>query len=262
MPLILGDLIPRLGIYCSFDERPDTPELGTGTEAKLTEVFRRLDAIEAQVFRPERTRASPPPAAQLPHTSNLEMSGVQNWQLNPALLQPSYIPMIVQMNLMQLVEESSISMQEVTEKYFQTIHNWMPMIAKECFLGALENPPFPDPHSKITILLYAFYLVTSSPADDVTSAEQSRLYLIVKYQFSLQLSLGEPSIELIQAGVLIALYEHIQNIPHKAYVTIGNCVKLANLYGFHNSSLSRFAGATVLIEEKVRTWRAIVMVNR
>jgi hypothetical protein len=225
-------------------------------------VFRRLDAIEAQVFRTERTRASPPPATELPHTSNSETSGAQNWQLNPALLQPSYIQMILQMNLIKLIEESGISVHEVTQKYFQTIHNWMPMISKEHFLGAMEKHPLPDPHSTLSILLYALYLVTSCPEDDVTSTEQSRLYIIVKYQYSLLLSLGESSIELIQAGVLIALYEHVQCIPHRAYVTIGNCVRMANLIGFHNPSLYRCVGANVLVEEKIRTWRAIVMVNR
>lgn len=44
--------------------------------------------------------------------------------------------------------------------------------------------------------------------------------------FAQLVALGEPCIELIQAGVLIALFEHLQCVGDRALTTLGICMRL------------------------------------
>jgi hypothetical protein len=110
-------------------------------------------------------------------------------------------------------------------------------------------------------------LVISNPfeSDNGLSPTESHLYLTTKYQFSLFLSLSCPSIEMVQAGILIALYEYAQGATDMSYVTIGSCATLAYLLGLHQASHtpSIMTGENQRVdEERNCTWWAIVALDR
>jgi hypothetical protein len=58
------------------------------------------------------------------------------------------------------------------------------------------------------------------------SLEESAWYLACKSFFGQYVALGSPKIELMQAGVLIALFEHLQSIGDRALTTLGICTRL------------------------------------
>lgn len=82
--------------------------------------------------------------------------------------------------------------------------------------------------------------------------------IIAQVQGSLQ-----PSTSLIQATLLLAIYEYANGRPADALVTIASCARMAYAIGLHNSSRYELNGASrVEIEEAGNTWWGIVILER
>ncbi|KAL1964574.1 hypothetical protein VTN77DRAFT_6871 [Rasamsonia byssochlamydoides] len=250
----------RLSMDCSYGELSDPPE--TGPESKFEEIFRRLDRIEAHVFRSEQHQAaaltSQPANSLATAASEAEKSRMEKWQLNPAFITPSYMKFLLGINTMRTLEENRTNPREVGHKYFRTIHRWMPIVSEEKFSRGLEGVHRMEPTAEFALLVLSMFLVTANPSafKDGVSRADSSLYRICKYQYSLFLSLGEPSIDFIQAGLLIAFFEHVQCVADRAYVTVGSCARMAYLLGLYETS------QRAQLEERNTTWWAIIMMDR
>ena len=59
-----------------------------------------------------------------------------------------------------------------------------------------------------------------------SSLKDSAWYVACKSFFAQHVALNEPCIEVIQAGVLIALFEYLQCIGDQALITLGICTRL------------------------------------
>lgn len=146
--------------------------------------------------------------------------------------------------------------------YFQSVHKWMPVISQRLFyqrMTEFSKTKRPD----FAVLLLSVCLLIRYAATDTG---KDPLYKIVKGDFwQLTLSL-EVSIELIQAGVLIACYEHAFGMVGAAYRTIGLSARMGSWMGLHNQRLEADfpKDSDVWLEnaERYNLWWGIVIRDR
>ncbi|GFF86505.1 hypothetical protein IFM47457_07178 [Aspergillus lentulus] len=145
-------------------------------------------------------------------------------------------------------------------QFFQHIHQWMPFISKKRFYDMYLQPTFhtrPD----VVLLLLALKLITTLPPAGARGPRTPlydavrRFYVEVEDAFS---------ILVLQAGVLVALYELGHGIYPAAYLSIGACARYAHGLGINVSRTvpSRRVLTLVEVEERRRVWWAIVILDR
>jgi hypothetical protein len=145
-------------------------------------------------------------------------------------------------------------------RFFKHIHQWMPFISKKRFYDLYLQPSF---HSRpdVALLLLALKLITTFPPAGSRSP-RTVVYNAIKH-FYLRLE-GCFSILVLQAGVLIALYELGHGIYPAAFLSIGTCARYAHALGINVSRTvpSRRVLTLVEVEERRRIWWAIVILDR
>ncbi|ETS75208.1 hypothetical protein PFICI_13692 [Pestalotiopsis fici W106-1] len=84
--------------------------------------------------------------------------------------------------------------------------------------------------SDIALLLLAMKLITSQPQRGFAASE-NYLYTASKRYAALLENVGTTSIVYLQAILLISLYEYGQGVYPAAYMTVGQCIRYAELLG-------------------------------
>lgn len=147
----------------------------------------------------------------------------------------------------------------VTSNYFRTIDVWLPVITSEPCLKRLETITT-DNNVELASLLLAMFLVTRPPSPRSGAKEmQTPLYFDTKTLYAFLVNTGRSSIEIIQAGFLISLYEIGHGLTEAAQVTMIYTSRLATktkIRQYRNSS------ANVSNTEFGRLWWGIVTLDR
>ena len=146
--------------------------------------------------------------------------------------------------------------------FFQHIHSWMPFISKKRFYDLYLPSPFQS-RSDVVLLLLSLKLITTLPP---TSPRNPRtpLYHTVKH-FHLQVQDSSVfSLPVLQAGVLLALYELGHAIYPAAFLSVGACARYGHALGINcsGSLQTRRVLTLVELEERKKTWWAIVILDR
>jgi hypothetical protein len=150
--------------------------------------------------------------------------------------------------------------------YFRTFHKTLPIINKEVFRLKIENSTS-DSHFS-TLLLSMFLITQLTPQvnpDSLSNFGEQELYPTVKSIYSLLQSTGKVSMELVQAGVLVACYEHCQALHQDAWLSIGACVRMGHLMGLHTvlrKMLPIEQDERNMLEMKRCLWWGIVVIER
>lgn len=147
-------------------------------------------------------------------------------------------------------------------KFFEHVHSWMPFISKKRFYDLYLPSPFQS-RPDIVLLLLALKLITTLPP---TSPRNPRtpLYHAVKH-FHLQVEGSSVfSLPVLQARVLLALYELGHAIYPAAFLSAGACARYGHALGINcsGSLQTRRVLTLVEVEERRKTWWAIVILDR
>ncbi|KPM34772.1 hypothetical protein AK830_g11802 [Neonectria ditissima] len=148
--------------------------------------------------------------------------------------------------------------------FFESIHSWMPIISKRRFHTHLLNP-LSCRQTELSLLAICMKLYCSPPPE--YSDGRTELYMIAKqFHFEVETA-GLLSIHVLQAGIVIALYEIGQAVYPAAHLSVSACARYAaalgidklglNLMGYGNRSRS-----WTEIEEMRRVWWAVLMLDR
>jgi hypothetical protein len=237
-------IITRLVIDCSYPdpERPNESDAANeAVEARFDEIFDRLKAIEAHVFPPE-----PMPQSHDSHSGqqqslmNLAQShGIENpnpinWALEPGTLKPQYLSLMLWQSVFATLDEHKTTLNDITRTYISRTNRWLPMIS--LFRYHKEFALFNQVRSSdnFLLLVLAIHLLNSPRTEHppCDSLAESPWYRKCKYMFSQFVAFREPGVELIQAGMLIAVFEFNHCVENRALTTLGICCRLAYLLDF------------------------------
>jgi hypothetical protein len=136
------------------------------------------------------------------------------------------------------------------EVYFGTFHHALPIISKEVFYWQLENN---SSDSHFSTLLLSVYLITHlTPQPGSIPAESlEQLYPTLKSIYSLLQSTGKISVELVQAGVLIASWEHCQALHRDAWLT---STSSRNFCSWHLETFFHYSSIIVSQHRVIQKW--------
>ncbi|TFB00150.1 hypothetical protein CCMA1212_008224 [Trichoderma ghanense] len=153
---------------------------------------------------------------------------------------------------------SVVDIQATSAQFFKSVHTWMPIISKPQFCANLL--------SRLTYKRAELYLLVLSMK--LCCARQTTrnnpLYQTVKQlHFKIETS-GVLSVPVLQAAILVALYELGHGIYPAAFLSVGSCAQYATALGIDKSILLSNSPKAQWIEEEEhrRIWWAILVLDR
>lgn len=124
-----------------------------------------------------------------------------------------------------IIEQGGNTIDVSCRAYFEHVHRWMPVISPELFNEDLESSET-SPKADFSLLVLCIHLMIQVPAGDPRAIElQDSLYLTTKCLYVYLQAILPPSISSLQAGLLIATFEHASGLCPEAYMTIGGCAR-------------------------------------
>ncbi|MCJ1479647.1 hypothetical protein MMC13_008333 [Lambiella insularis] len=173
---------------------------------------------------------------------------------------------MIHMQVGQVISTHGKYVDEISLRFFQGIHRWLPVISRQRFQDRLISFRGP-PTAEFSLLLLSMCLITSQPSADSrgTIKDQENLYLTTKMLFAHVQTVLPTSTSLAQALLLIANYEYGHGLNDAAYVSIGICARMGFAVGLHKTMLNRNSreDETWLQREEERNlWWGILLSER
>jgi hypothetical protein len=165
-------------------------------------------------------------------------------------------------------QNDSSRIRSIAYNFFDSIHWWMPVISKRGFFAHLLNP-LSQRRSELSLLIICMQLCCEPDLGSATGTLDAKtLYHNAKrLHFEMEAS-GVFSLRILQAGILIALYELGQAIYPAAYLTVGSCARYATAIGVDqlrdDNTSSGYGSSRTLseVEERRRAWWIILFLGR
>jgi hypothetical protein len=146
--------------------------------------------------------------------------------------------------------------------FFNTVQSWMPIISKTRFYDHYLHP-LSQPRADLALLFLCMKLIISMPPKH-TKNPQTAIYFAAK-QFYLEVeTAGIFSIQVLQAGLLISLYELGHAIYPSAFLSIGVSARYSCALGINGNATSQISKPSTWVEQEEtrRVWWAIVILDR
>lgn len=221
-------IIYRLGVKCTYLKSPETSRTGAGLA----------------------TSPKFPPAPTSLWSSLQSLS--RDDQITSQAL-----------GLLSEVPEKGGDVDTLYDTYFCTFHESLPIIDKDVFYGQLRHEPTTSHFATLLLSMIVVAHLSSRTAD--TAQIPHAVFPVLKGIFSLLQATGKVSVELIQAGVLIASYEFCQALGQDAWLSIGASARMGHVLGIHETikiQSPKGEFCRVRIATKRCLWWGIVVVER
>ncbi|KAJ5606085.1 C6 transcription factor [Penicillium lagena] len=146
--------------------------------------------------------------------------------------------------------------------YFATIHLWFPVIQEQIFRRRLSQLQHTPRAETALLFLTVSLIMTGETGINGGDDYQSQLYYLCRYLFSFLQSVRPPSLELVQVGLLLVLYELGSARFQAASLNIGTCARLGYVLKLNTDpqegqDYSSWAEA----EERRRVWLGTYMLD-
>ncbi|BCR89577.1 fungal specific transcription factor domain-containing protein [Aspergillus chevalieri] len=240
---------------------------------KINELQRRISELEKCVVQSSSQKLCTPSRTEehsrIPCTKPLPSPdlSVQAYYLDSELWSSCRFPDYAKTNIfapeqISRILGSQFDIDVMKTHYFESIHTWMPIVSKIRLNRLVQRTEGPC-KADIALLLLCMKLVQEVTHEQQT--EPSELYVIAK-QFSSELELkGILTLRMVQAGLLLSVYELGHGIFPAAFTTISYCARQGVALGLHNKSAPQFLGGPrswVEWEERQRVWWMVVILDR
>jgi hypothetical protein len=167
-------------------------------------------------------------------------------------------------NLASFVDDLP-SIRSIATAFFATTHPWLPIVSKQTYYRSLLNP-LSGRKLELTLITLSMKLSGSAPEAGLREiAARSSLYTSTKALHANVEGAGMISITVLQANLLIALYEMSHAIYPAAYLTVGACARYGLALGLHDSASIHGAPGLLCwndVEERRRVWWAVLTFDR
>jgi len=179
------------------------------------------------------TRQLPSPRNQIDHTS------IHQFSLY-------VLPQSVEESLNQLAqhftEHTKLTYDNIIDRYFQESREWLPVVLpsslrREASRYREEERLSPADFTTLRLVMLLFVIPALNPSLRPPHASQEFFYTTTKSAFAQAQASICTSLRLVQAALLIALYEYISIRPDAAYISITTCVGLARVLGVGTTSV-------------------------
>ncbi|KAL5342689.1 hypothetical protein BJX70DRAFT_394524 [Aspergillus crustosus] len=150
---------------------------------------------------------------------------------------------------------------QIAANYFRTVHLWFPILDPTHHSEQLSHPwnlQWPG----FLVLSMCMVLVNALPVDGDLSGETIALYTALKASIGLIDSTGELTLEMIQARLLIAVFETGNGLHQAAYLTMGTTVRAALAAGLDNEQLDPESEKRPDSKQKRRVWSGLLILDR
>ncbi len=159
----------------------------------------------------------------------------QSGSLNPALFAAMDSGETVHTFAMRCLRDvmgSRQGVENVVAYYFNNTNTWFTIVEKESFDSQLEDM-WTAPSAEMGAVILCMFLMTRSPQENPVSGMSDALYVSAKTLLSLVQSKVPLSLLLLQAHLLMAMYEFSHSMPQQAYMSIGTCCQMSKAFGWH-----------------------------
>lgn len=152
----------------------------------------------------------------------------------------------------------------VCSTYFNTLYEWFPIIpSRDIYdrIATLSTGPSPE----FALLILCVHLITKIDRLSCDCQAMMHHYLTARRFYSLVASSGRISKELIQSGVLIALYEYGNAMADTAYVSVSGPGRMALILGYDKTLSEEGCDEVVSeteAEEQRCIWWCIIVLER
>jgi hypothetical protein len=129
-----------------------------------------------------------------------------------------------------VLSEYQVTGHLLIDQYHSSIHDWFPVLDANRFRTHLSNRhevATTSPYVELICLLLV--LVTGKPTRRKSTTQTSRLYITVRALLATLQAQTRPSLLMLQAGAILALYECGQGMMHQAHLTLSGAVAIAGL---------------------------------
>ncbi|RDK38385.1 hypothetical protein M752DRAFT_307687 [Aspergillus phoenicis ATCC 13157] len=177
---------------------------------------------------------------------------------NMLISEPATIESALYLQVYRILRATGQNFDDVKVRYFRGMHTFLPIISPECLNYDLGNSQFAPPPTSVSILLLSMCLITYHPEfsyrQDIERIDQASLYLTTKSLFTQVQSSSPDSLRLIQAGIIIAIYEYSSGRNNDAFATIGYCARMGISSRLHlTTPFQATGGPTAMQEEESNT---------
>jgi hypothetical protein len=163
--------------------------------------------------------------------------------------------------VMTTMVEQNQSFAGALDSYFGNIHPWLPIIHEQTFRSRAYHLGT-SPEAETALIFLSMLLVLDTQRSDI--GKESQLYNLCRYLFSFLRMSRSPSLELVQAGLLLAVYELGSGRAQAASLTIGTCARVGYVLRLNVDDPRLPDGhlSWVRSEEQRRVWLGVYMVDR
>lgn len=159
----------------------------------------------------------------------------------------------------RIIQATDLSVHDISVRYFDTIHRWIPIISRNQFEGDLVSSRAPD----LSILLLSMCLVAYQGSSRLSAPDVKSLYLATKMMYAQAQTFFPLLTRVAQAGLLIAFFEYAHNLPETAFVTLGLCVRIVQAKAVGPAAADYNSKSFYWHKEELRNmWWAIVIFER
>lgn len=202
---------------------------------------------------------SPPPLARTQIIAQLLLDSTGSFKAPPADVFDT--GMAIPKPILELLQ-SSDERECIRDQYFNRIHSWLPMIDMKR-LDQQAPDLFRKPDVGMALLFSCMRLLCYPLVYDLS---QTPLYYTVKQFFHVVQDSCLMSIHLVQAAILISLYEVAQGAHPVGYLSVCHAARLGMAMGLHDSKHAKQLYGPpetwMQREEQLRTWWAILILDR
>ncbi|KAF2802049.1 uncharacterized protein BDZ99DRAFT_577032 [Mytilinidion resinicola] len=125
------------------------------------------------------------------------------------------------------LDASRISLLDLADEYFATVHRWLPIINGSSFYRRIHSSRWPN-DDQFALLVYSIFLVTRLPCASGRHSMRTQLYRILSRVFVMQAS-ENATLELLQTGLLIAVYSCGHGMAREAFMILSTCAAVVRL---------------------------------
>jgi hypothetical protein len=159
--------------------------------------------------------------------------------------------------VLRIIVDNGTTIPTLFNDYFRTIGIWLPAIVSE---RALYQRLQSEPSSEVALLLLSIFLVVQVPDRSNVNKEfpQTTIYFAAKSLLSALIGAGALSLDVVQASVMILLYEAGQGMLNQARISAALCSQI----GMMLLSRRRYQQTGTVDDTDEKLWWCIMMLDR